>query len=84
MNNKDRQIVLETRMYRHKTYGKEDFCSKCWAKCNGCIASTKYRAHNLLCVKAECRLKQIPFNLRECVYARSKSNYIYGLKKGET
>lgn len=83
MNNKDRQLILETRMYRRKTYGKEAFCSKCWAKYNGCIATGKQRYAQLLCCKAECRMNKIPFSLRECLCAPSKQSYIYGLKKKE-
>ena len=79
MNNKDRQLTLDTKMYRNKSYGKEPYCGHCWAKCKGCIAGSAYRSTQLQCVKAECRMKGIPFNLREIIYPISYSGYHYGL-----
>ena len=83
MNNKDRQVTLETRMYRNKTFGKENFCNKCWAKSKGCIATSPMRSKQLLCVKAECRVLNIQFNLREVICAPSRSWKTYGLTKLE-
>lgn len=90
MTNVDRQLTLDTQMYRKKSFGSEDYCSYCWAKdCikGGCIAPSKYRSKSFLCVKAECRMRGMPFrtNLQELVkYAGKKKSYrLCGLTKKE-
>lgn len=81
MNNKDRQLYLDTKMYRSKTFGKQPFCAKCWAKLhNGCLVNGQMRSINLLCCKAECRLNGVSFQLREVVCPPSKPGVLYGLK----
>lgn len=62
MTNRDRQITLETRMYRKKSFGKEKYCNHCWA-CEyheNCIAQSVQRSAQRLCVKAENRMKGKP------------------------
>jgi hypothetical protein len=81
MTNFDRQISLETKMYKHKTFGKEEMCNYCWAKCKGCIH--QYRTQQLACVKAECRMTKIPFRLREMIYSPSRQGFYYGFKGDE-
>lgn len=88
MKNADRQLVLNTRMYRNNTYGKEAYCEFCWAKCNGCIATGKARSKQMLCVKAYDRMKgqHTPTRLEEAIrYAgeRQRHYLMYGLKKEE-
>lgn len=83
MNNNDRQLKLETQMYRRKTFGKETYCSHCWAKCNGCIMNAKQRSIQQACVRAECRETNIPFKIREFINPPSNKYRMYGLKKGE-
>lgn len=56
MTNFDRQLTLDTRMYRNKTFGKEAYCNYCWAKTySGCFAGGLQRSKQFMCVKAECR-----------------------------
>jgi hypothetical protein len=54
----ERQITLQTRMYRKKSFGKENYCTRCWAcyHYESCIADAKIRSVQCLCVKAEERL----------------------------
>ena len=81
MTNKERQLTLDTKMYRKKSYGFEDYCSHCWAKdCikGGCIAVPKNRSKSCLCVKAECRMIRTPYrtNLQELIkYAGKKRTH---------
>lgn len=58
MTKEERQIKLETKMYRKKSFGQEDICAKCWAcfHYKSCIALPKIRSKQCLCVKAEIRL----------------------------
>ena len=81
MNNKDRQIYLETKMYKRNSFGKEPYCRKCWAKTyTGCMGAI-YRSSQLSCVKAECRLNGCPFELREIIEPPSALYSTYGFKK---
>lgn len=55
MNIQQRQITLETKMYRDNSFGKADICNKCWASTHiSCIADN--RSIQCLCAKAEARL----------------------------
>lgn len=62
MTERERQITLETRMYRKKSFGQEKYCRHCWA-CEyhrNCIALPTQRGRKQLCVKAENRMKGKP------------------------
>lgn len=62
MTVQDRQITLETRMYRKKSFGREKFCGHCWA-CEyhkNCIAYPPQRSVRQFCAKAENRMKGKP------------------------
>lgn len=86
MNNKDRQLVLETKMYRTKTFGKQKYCTKCFAKLyDGCLVTGLQRSKQLLCCKAECRVTKTPFELREMIERPSSARRrnTYGLTKFE-
>jgi hypothetical protein len=90
MTNTERQLTLDTKMYRKKSYGKEDYCAYCFAKdCikGGCIVKSKHRSKSMLCVKAECRMNGTPFRttFQETIqYAgKRKVHRLCGLKKQE-
>lgn len=88
MKNTDRQLVLNTRMHRNRSFGKEPYCSHCWAKCNGCLATGKARSKQILCVKAYDRMKgqPTPTPLEELIrYAgeRERHYLMRGLRKEE-
>lgn len=58
MTNAERQLTLETMMYKNgKTFGREKFCKQCWACYHGreCIAASGMRSTQILCVKAKDR-----------------------------
>ena len=79
MNNKDRQLVLDTKMYKYQTFGKEPYCKFCWANSHtACIMESDYRSSGLNCVKAECRMLKLPFRLREIVEPPSDKYRMYG------
>lgn len=91
MTIKERQIKLETRMYRHKSFGREDFCILCFA-CKyhiDCIANGKTRSTQNLCAKAESRLKNREYetsfmNVFKCDKRIRKYRFpLLGLKKEE-
>lgn len=89
MTNIDRQLILDTRMYRRgKNYGQEKYCKYCWA-CyygNNCIAKPVVRSTQLLCVKAESRagLRHFKSSFEELLQQDiRKRNYVYGLKKSD-
>jgi hypothetical protein len=90
MRNADRQLTLDTNMYRKKSFGKEDYCAYCFAKdCikGGCIAESRHRSKSCLCVKAECRMNGMPFKtaLQELLQdaGKKKSYRLCGLTKEE-
>ena len=90
MTNVERQLTLDTKMYRKKSFGSEDYCAYCFAKdCikGGCIAVSKHRSKSCLCVKAECRMLGSPFrtNLQELVKysGKRKAHRLCGLTKKE-
>lgn len=60
MTIEERQLTLETRLYRKKSFGKENFCDYCFARSNTCIASSKERSCQYLCAKAETRMNSKP------------------------
>ena len=92
MTNRDRQITLETRMYRKKSFGKEKYCNHCWV-CEyheNCIAQSVHRSAQRLCVKAENRMKGKPTDtkLSETLQGaeKRKRKYLFlqlGLKQEE-
>lgn len=52
----ERQLTLETRMYRNKSFGCNKICKACFASTHvSCIATTT-RSKQCLCAKAEARI----------------------------
>ena len=57
MTKAERQLTLETRMYRNKTFGKMPICKHCFACAfTHCISSSKSRMIGGLCAEAEARM----------------------------
>ena len=91
MKNSDRQLILDTQNYRNgKMWGKNDYCKYCWACYHGekCIAESKARSLQFLCVKAKDRMEGMhtPTKIEEILMYEGKPERHYrmlGLKKIE-
>jgi DNA invertase Pin-like site-specific DNA recombinase len=71
MTREERQLQLDTKMYKKKSFGTESFCNYCWACYQHvkCIADPRERSTGLHCAKAEERIQKTVHTKKKGVYA---------------
>lgn len=71
MTREERQLQLDTKMYKKKSFGTENFCNYCWACYQHvkCIADSRKRSNGNHCAKAEERMKKKFYTKKKGVFA---------------